>query len=352
MAPARRAVLFSFVAIVLWAAAAHCAAAEPVVEILADGLDQPTALALRPRGEGERDVLFVAQASSIHQLVVAVGEASTLKLLHVRPDAESPSFTPETEQPTSKSMITSLHFANRRALLAAASRTDRLERSVALVTLPADIESRQATMRSTANEPAEAPSVKLPGGYVALASNARQTYAVLQLVEEGQPTTAVILRSRLASNMLGPLTPLETALQATDVSNPVTIAVSPDGYVAVLYQGEDDGSSQLVFAEPEPRPGAGKAIPLPLQLPQAVAIGYGLAAEGHPRLYALAADGLYRIDSKLNNQRRMEASATKLVSLTTPTAMAVGGAGVVYVLTLGGGDEKSDGKLLKITGDF
>ena len=361
MVSARSVLLIGLSALMLVVGGSPCPAAPPVVQTLAEGLEQPTALALRPSGEGEPDVLFVALASEIHQLVVRQGEASPLRPLSIRVEGGAGSLTLEDKQPADKPVVTSLHFVNRDAMLMAGRRRNRHERSLNLVTLPTDIEARQAIARSSTREPAEAATLKVPGGYFALTSNERQAYAVLKLDDDAHAATHAagvrLLRTRLASNMLGPLTPLETARRVLDVGFPVSVAASPDGYVVALYQGKPDGPSQLVFLDPELRPGAGKPVAMPLDLTGVGALAYR-RVEGTERqqLFALASDGLYRIDAALDANQRMFATATRLVEIDSPTAMAHSPGGAIYVTTDDAttGDAKADdgaktGRLMRIT---
>jgi hypothetical protein len=124
---------------------------------------------------------------------------------------------------------------------------------------------------------------------------------------------------------------------------PVGLALHKRGYLAELVQTRLD--HELRFLDPEQPETPGAATPITgLEAPYALAYG-AVPRPSEPLLYALQADGVYRIDASGPSL----ATAKRVAEVKDAKAMAFGPDGALYIVTA---DESRTGAVLRIAGEF
>ncbi|MEN1681062.1 MAG: hypothetical protein AAGJ46_15850 [Planctomycetota bacterium] len=167
---------------------------------------------------------------------------------------------------------------------------------------------------------------------------------VHRIAEVGGRT--VILRGRHAGGMVSMPRRLPDSGEPALSGVPVAAVLRGDAELTLAIQ--DGDACRLVFAHVAGS-GLSSVVALPLDLRGVRSLRYAPSA-ATPRLYALAADGLYRLDAAVGEDDDLNIAATKVQPLDNPQSMDFAAADVLYVTRGGlGGDGV---ELLRIDGDF
>lgn len=327
------------------AAAGSVSAAEPTVKVLVSGLDNPCGVALRP-GSTE---LFVSDSAAGKICRVTGGDNVTL----------SPVVTGFKQDLYGKGPVypigpLGLAFLNENELVVGdGSLVDGAE-LVRVYEIPKAGETIPAEKMKQSLGPivAGAESAKGEGNFYGVAVTPGAVY----VTANGDDTKGWVLRSVRDGNKLGPLTPFLATKPAVEVDAPVGITISPIGQIVVSQMGEMNipGDSLLTVYDTE-----GK-----LKLKAATGL-HDIAAVAYSpksgKLYAVdfawvdnKQGGLFRLDVT-GEGTAAKVTATKIVALDKPSAMAFAADGTLYVTVFGTaaeGDAKKPGKLLEIKGDL
>ena len=191
-------------------------------------------------------------------------------------------------------------------------------------------------------------SLKGEGNFYGIAVSDSAIYVTCN----GDDTKGWISRSELSTTGPGPLTPFIKTKVATDVDAPVGITLSKEGNLVVGQMGEmnvprdslltiyDDQGQLITDVETELFDIAGVAYSPKTGHLYAVDFAWADTKQG----------GLFRLDIKGEGDNA-EVTATKIVSLDRPTAIAFSPEGDAYVTAFGGGANDS-GVLVKISGSL
>jgi hypothetical protein len=150
-------------------------------------------------------------------------------------------------------------------------------------------------------------------------------------------------RSRRLAEQLTEIRPIGAEQEGDRDGGPVGLALHKRGYLAELVQTRLD--HELHFLDPERPDTLGAATPITgLEAPYALAYG-ALPRPSEPLLYALQADGVYRIDASGPSL----ATARRIAEFDDAKAMAFGPDGALYIVTA---DESRTGAVLRIADEF
>ncbi|QDV73506.1 hypothetical protein [Botrimarina mediterranea] len=277
-------------------------AAEPVVVI--DGLSQPTGLAVRegPRGGVE---LAIAEAG--------VGRLTSVTLLGE-------------ERQNAVTLVEGLGaephavaWAADGVLFAAG------EKITAYACERPDLPAKELA--------SAAESTPGRGAFTSLVATDRHVYALLD---------GGLWRSRRLAEQL---TEARVATQHEEGHDEaiVGLALNPRGYLASLVSTRL--GHELRFLDPERPEAPGDATPV-TGLEEPFAMSYGAVTRpSEPLLYALQADGVYRIDAAGPSL----ATARRVAEIAEAKAMAFGPDGALYIVTA---DESRTGVVLRTAGEF
>ncbi|MCA9232941.1 MAG: hypothetical protein KDA57_19995 [Planctomycetales bacterium] len=164
-----------------------------------------------------------------------------------------------------------------------------------------------------------------------------------------------ILKSGIEANRLAYLQPLATPKQTGSLGAPTGIAVIPSPrppFLVVAHMGsfQKPQDSTLSFYVPS-------SAKLAMTIDTGLNDILGLAYSPTGQLYAAdfsrevdAAGGVYRLDDAYKDGQQT-CQAVRIASVSRPTALTFTADGELYV-TAHGGDGKTQGVLLKITGDL
>lgn len=190
------------------------------------------------------------------------------------------------------------------------------------------------------------------GNFYAVATTENAIYVTCN----GDDAKGWVARAPIKDGKPAELVPFIATKEEVDVDAPVGICISPRGEVVVGQMGEisEPGDSLLTFYSSE----SGRLLlSLPTGLHDISAVVF--SPKSPHLLYALdfswndpADGGLYRLDAALENGKPAVKS-TRMTKLDKPAALAFSDEGALYVTVYGAADEdgKLDGKLLKITGN-
>jgi hypothetical protein len=150
-------------------------------------------------------------------------------------------------------------------------------------------------------------------------------------------------RSRRLAEQLTEIRPIGAEQEGERDGGPVGLALNTRGYLAELVQTRLD--HELRFLDPERPETPGAVTPITgLEAPYALAYG-AVPRPSEPLLYALQADGVYRIDASGPSL----ATARRVAEVDDAKAMAFGPDGALYIVTA---DESRTGAVLRIAGEF
>ncbi|TWT87559.1 hypothetical protein Mal64_31010 [Pseudobythopirellula maris] len=276
------------------------------VETLLEGLPSPAALVVRPDGKPDHFELYLASSepAELIRVVVEHGEAI---IASVAPREDSADVAP----------MAPLAFLTKQTLISASATPGVL---LALRMRPSGDGGLVYVAQPTKS--ADGPAGATP--VAALAANGRHVFAV----GEGG-----LLRASHSGVGVSPLGPFGES------EHPRQIAISPDGYLAVLQQGESEDT--IAFYDPA-QPAAEPRTTMPIGLKGAVAIAYGALPRPVDRLlYALVSDpqqpggdGVYRLDAALGATGHAACRATPVAAVENATAMAFGADGALYLVAV------------------
>lgn len=315
------------------AVASAATAAEPTVKVVADGLDNPTGVAVQP-GTGH---LFVASRAGIHRVDPKTGKVN----------AEVTGYPEDIYGKGPKYGIGPLGvaFINAEWLVVGdGSRVDGEEvvRIYKVSAEPAKKPQKETEAAQTLGPigPCEE-SPKGEGNFYGVATNGKSIYVTCN----GDDTKGWIAHSTITDGKAGPLKLKIASKPLLNVDAPGPATFSPDGKLVVGQKGEVNqaGDSLLTIYNDKG------------ELETKIALGIndivGLAYQpktgklfGTDFSWVAPANGaLYELDPKAK-----EGGAKKVVNLDKPTGCAFDADGTLYIAVFGSGEKK--GQIVKVSG--
>lgn len=300
------------------------------MQTVVEGLDNPTALALRPGGPRSGSNLFVAEAG-----------AGRVIGLSTDSDSEPPIAALTEFSRDGGGGPSCMVFRSRNRLLVGQSSTNESPATVHEYDIDDD---RLPILSSAAKSKLD---YKANDKAITLADIARSDDALFVATADHQ----WLLKTHLMGSKAGELEPFVRPIDATQVGTPRAVTVSAKGYLLAAESGPpgSTGNAILVFHHPV------NLISPPLlvletELDDITALAYSPVTD---RLYAAAIapqSGVYRIDA-VPLAGRDGCRAVLVAQVERPTALVFSDDGVLYV-TANGGDDRAQGKLLKLTGEL
>ena len=319
--------------------------AEPTIEMILDGLNNPCGVAIQP----DTGDVFVSESGAGRILRVRDGKAEAV-ITDFPKDVYG-------NGPQYKIGPLGLLFLNRDALVVGGGGLPDGEELVRIYRTPevGNEAIPAGKTRETAGPLGKTDGAPGEGNFYALAANDISVF----VTANGDDEKGWIAKSGRGPK-LSQLKRFIATKTATGVDAPVGITISPEGFLVVGQMGEitSPGDSVLTFYNA----GDGRLLlNLETGLNDIVSVAYSPVTG---LLYTLdfswmspQEGGLFRLDK--DRTKRTEAIATqKITALDKPTSMAFANDGELYVTVFGvtvfgagkDGDEKPSGKLLKITG--
>ncbi len=313
------------------------------VETVLSGLDNPTAVVLRPG----TDELLVSESGAGRILSVAVGPpAKATPLVTGFPVGDAPAGLGFKVGPLG------IAFIDRNVFVVGSGGSKLGQEVVRLFTIPSAGKTLtvDSARQSLGPFPASSESSTGEGFFYGVL-----TLPEMVLVTSHGDDAGYVLRSvSLEGKTFSGLRPLIKTKPLTGAGNPTALAITKRGELVVGQSGSFDKPNDAMLSFFNPKNGK-LLLALPTGMHDIFALAY------HPQsgnLYALdfaLADGkdagLYRIDAA-KKDGKPAAVGVKIATLQRPTAMAFNGDGVLYVTMLGDGKQggAKSGQLLKITG--
>jgi hypothetical protein len=322
------------------------------VEKLLTGLTNPSGVAVRPGGPADRFEIFVADSGAGRILQVSSDEPKSSAA--VITGFSLATFGGE----SMKAGPIALGFLDRNHFLVGASGDERraslrlYELADGTPAVPADQRAQQVDLQSDA-EPAVEPADHI---YALARSRANDLVPdAIIFTATRNDRTGGLLKIAIRAGQLGKL---ENFSRGGTAENgfPVAIGVTPHGHVVVGDAGALDQprDSRLIFYNPID---GSRVMELTTNLYDIVALAYS------PRtgnLYAAdvawmsrSEGGIYRIDDA-SRPGAPACKAVKMANVASPSAMAFGPDGALYVTVFGAAGEagSKNGSLLKLTGEL
>jgi len=333
---------------------------EPKVEILASGLDQPWAVAVRP-----------VKKNPIELLVAECGTGRAVRVSTDKPGELLPLITglptaPKGDAKLSQAATFQVGYIDQYTVLTAdwgQAGTSTRNNDNAGSNKPAirtfKLELGTTPVQSI-DKASSAASTKFAGE---TAADPRQFTSLLYYIDTAYLTSrresaTILVRCPAGSNKVTELRTFVDASKFSDTGGQSSLAMSPRGELLIALAGQSDKArdSRLLFVHP-----ISGALLLNMAMPllDVQAIQYQRTPRGAMGLYALdlaEADpeqrGMYRLDA-VSEKGRDVIRAVPILKLDQPTAMACDEDGVFYVTILGrwsGDPQSKPGQLLKISG--
>lgn len=317
------------------AIAMSASAAEPTVKVVAEGLDNPSGIAVQP-GTGH---VFVASHAGIHRVDPKSGKLT----------AEVTGYPEPTDiygkGPKYPVGPLGLAFIDKEWLVVGdGSRVDgeELVRIYKVGDAPAAKPQKEDAAAQTLGPigPCEQ-SPKGEGNFYGVATNGKSIYVTCN----GDDTKGWVAHAALNHGKAGPLTLKIATKPATNVDAPGPIVFSPEGKLVVGQIGEVNQAGDSLLTTYNDKG----------ELEAKIALGIndicGLAY--HPKTGKLFATdfswidatkgGLFELDTKAK-----EGGAKKVVGLDKPTGCAFDADGTLYIAVFGTGEKK--GQIVKVSG--
>lgn len=329
-------VLTGFTSLVLSAALLATAVAEEKTEVVLDGLDNPTGVAIQP-GTGH---IFVADSGAAKIVRIVDGKAEDVVVdfpLDVYGKGPMYNIGP-----------LGLAFLDKDTLVVGdGSQVDK-EELVRVYTVPA---AGEKPLKATDTKVALGPlpdegEIKAEGNYYGVAISKNAVYVTCN----GDDTKGWIARATINGTKFGKLERYIATKEATNVDAPVAITISPRGEVVVGQMGEITvpGDGLLTFYNAK-----GKML-MNLETGLSDITGVAYSPKGH--LYAVdfawaepTEGGLFRLDSE-GKGKQQTLKAVKITGLEKPSALAFDKSdGSLYITIFGKAEEgKKTGQLIKL----
>ena len=324
---------------------------QTTLQTVANGLNEPSAVAIRPGGAADRYEVFVALRGAGRVVKYISGE-----------DRPQPAITgfhsnaADISEPNSTGPW-ALAFLDRMTLIVAAGGGDRdtLVRAYELH----DDESIEADAKKQHAGVATQDGIRRGTDALAIHAAARtiandRVPDLLIFTATGDERQRGLWKMPIRAGSIGELVPFAAEADASEATTPTAITIGEHGFVVVARSADGDESpSELAFYNPID---GSRLMRLSCELPRIVALAYS------PRtgnLYAAAgstddSDGsIYRLDDA-SQPGAPACSAIGVVEVSGPTAMAFAPDGALYVTANDNdGDEgANNGILLKLTGEL
>lgn len=320
------------------------------VEVMLEGLYNPSGIAIRPGASGEDAEIFISDS----------GHLKVIKVTAAEPDKPSDVITDFPKDVYGKGPMydigpLGLAFLNPSTLVVGGGGHVDGEEILRVYKLPEDGSAIKADQMDHHVGPLAKGEISSSGegNFYALAKGDEAIY----ISSNGDDTKGWVLKAPVKANEVTDLTGFIPTKEKTQVDAPVGITMSPKGYIVVGQMGEINlpNDSLLTFYSPEDGE-------MKLNLETGLFDITALAYSPTERLFALdfawmdaAEGGLYRLEAETNEDGTQGVLARKLASLDKPTAMAFAPDGTLYVTVFGtpeeGSEDPASGKLLRITAD-
>jgi DNA-binding beta-propeller fold protein YncE len=313
-------------------------AAEPKIDTVLDGLNNPCGIAVQP----ETGHIFVADSGALKVVRVVNGKAEDVIT----------GFTKDVygKGPMYDIGPLGLAFLDKDTLVVGGGGKPDGEESLFVFTIPAAGQKAISADNPKFSFKLEATAdLKAEGNFYGIAT----TKTAIFVTSNGDDTKGWVAKADINGTKVEKYTRFIPTKEAVEVDAPVGIAISPAGHVVIGQMGEinvpEDGLITFYNAKTGEKLMNVKAG----GLYDITALAYSPKGQ----LYALdfawmdtTKGGLFQIIAE-NSQGQQGAKATKVASLDKPTAMAFGPDGSLYITVIGTqkeGDAKPAGKLLKI----
>jgi hypothetical protein len=312
-------------------------AAEPKIEVVLEGLDNPCSVAIQP-GTGD---VFVSDSGAGRVVRVSGGKAEDVIVgspLDVYGKGPMYNIGP-----------LGLAFLDKDTLAVGdGGYVDGME-LLRLYKVPA---AGSAAVKfdetaATAGPLPDAGELKAEGNFYALAVTKNAIY----VTSNGDDTKGWVLRAEINGTKLGALERFLATKEAVQVDAPVGITLSKRGELVVGQMGEINVPEDSLLSFYSPKDGK-----LLMNLQTGLYDIAGLAYSPKGSLYAVdfawmapEKGGLFRLDAVEANGKQ-SVKAVKIAALDKPSSLAFGSDGSLYVTVFGTaaeGDSKKPGKLLK-----
>jgi DNA-binding beta-propeller fold protein YncE len=318
-------------------AALTAQAEEPKVTVVLEGLDNPSGLVIQP----ETGAVFVSDSGAARVIRVSDGQAHDVIT----------GFTLDVygKGPMYNIGPLGLAFLDKNTLVVGDGGKLDGEELLRIYTLPEDGSAMACDQMKASFTLAGNDEIKGEGNFYALAVNKSGIYVTCN----GDDTKGWVARCAVNGDQFGPYERFIATKEAVNVDAPVGITMDSSGNVVVGQMGEINvpNDSLLSFYNAQ----SGKLLAyFETGLHDIAALAY------HPktgRLYAVdfawldvTQGGLFELVAAKKDDKPA-ATASKVMSLMKPTAMAFDADGALYVTVMGEakeGDAAKPGKLLKI----
>jgi hypothetical protein len=320
------------------------------VEVVLEGLYNPSGIAIRPGASAEEAEIFISDSGHLKVVKMKVSEPG--KAVDVITDFPKDIYG---KGPMYDIGPLGLAFLNPSTLVVGGGGHVDSEEILRVYKLPEDGSAIKADQMDHHVGPIPKGDVSTTGegNFYALA----QTADAIYVSSNGDDTKGWVLKAPIEANKLTGLTGFIATKEATQVDAPVGITMNPKGYIVVGQMGEINAPNDSLLTFYSPEDGAMK-----LNLETGLFDIAALAYSPTERLFALdfawmdsTQGGLFRLEKTEEEGGTQGVKANKLVSLDKPAAMAFAPDGTLYVVVFGtaeeGAENPASGKLLKITAD-
>lgn len=315
------------------------------------GLNNPQGVTVRPDGSGKAYEIFIAESGAGR--VIKIHSEDPQKRMDV---VSGFSAKPSKDDNLSSPGIYSLHFLDHMRLVVAGGEDDGnpfmriYELPEPESPLTADQHKHEANVPGIGNEPKL--DARVFRSIARTKHNGRVADFLLAAAQADDGSTKLIsipVHSGAIGNAVP--TPLENANGEPQIG---AITVGNTGYVTIATNSLRDSArpSRLAFVSPLDRR---IVMQVPAQLQRIVALAYcpksGNLFVANSPSNDEERGGIYRID-RVNRPGGPACIAAKLADVPSPTAIAFGPDGALYVTASGNRKSKNTGVLLKLTGDL
>jgi hypothetical protein len=325
-----------------------CFAQEVKVETVLSGLHRPSGVAIRPGREGEPYEVFVAESGAQRVIKTRSDRPGESSVVIQGFDAGA-----ENGDPLRSGSPLGLFFLDRERLVVGSGGRLPDVRLFALSAAREPLSADQMKQRISLPAPPEVAELPYGGSYAFARTRANdQVPDLLLVVIVGDHRISGLWKIRVRAGTLGEMNRFADEKNEDTTSVTAAVGVSEQGFT-VLAQSDAQGASVLKFQSPI---GAATVMQLPTELRKIVGLTYSTSSAS---LFAVdvstaapAEGGLFRLDDA-GQPGRPAVKAVRIQSIRTPTALACGPEGALYVTAWNDADGRADqGLLLRFTGDL
>jgi hypothetical protein len=328
--------------------------AKYVVEKLADDLNNPCGLAVRPS----------LPASGPHELYFSEsGAGRVVRISTDKPAEKTPVITGFPlgkfgDDPAYSVGPLGLSFLTRTKLAVGTGGLGQGEDAVRVYALPADATSLpyDKADHSVGPIPKGSRSETGEGVFFALAKIEDELDKALYVTSVGDPDQGWVLKASIAGNKLADLQPFIATRRVTGAGAPSAATVNPKSrspYLLIGQRGDNGDERDSLLGFYGPTTGT-PALILKTGLYDVTGLAYSPSGDLYALDFAHAkpeAGGVYRIDAA-NVDGRQSTRAVKIAAIERPTSLAFAPDGALYVTAFGesaDADQSPTGMLLKVS---